>query len=134
MYAKNCSAEDLRKALYEVNKKYARNVCFNQFPELRGSNRLIFTIKVRDSRKPGHRRGFPHNGKKGKRLAHACWHVHGDFFDALFEINPDAVITSGKRKITASQGNWIDQNIGSMVQPYMFSEACDCGSQSSLFG
>lgn len=122
--------EELERALEIVNKKYGGNIIFNRMPEKRGS-RTAFTIKVKSSKGPGHRRGFIHNGEEGKRLASACWHAHGDLFDAIFKVNPEAVVIvggpNGKSKITASRGNWQDRNIGSMVYPIYFSEACDCG-------
>jgi len=127
MYAKNCTMQDLEKALLVINEKYERNVCFRRM-EMRGK-RVLFTLKVKDSRKKGHRRGYYlYNGQDRRYIPCACWHVHGDFFDALFQINPDAVILSGKQRIDKYRGNWEDRNIGSQMYPYMFSEACDCES------
>lgn len=130
MYAKHCDATDLQKALDVVNEKYEGNVIFRRL-EPRGK-RWLFTLKVIDSRAPGHRRGYPHFTKSGigRRMPCACWHVHGDFFDALFDINEDAEIIvsgrDGKRCINKYGGNWKDSNIGSMMYPYYFSQACDC--------
>jgi hypothetical protein len=120
--------EDLQKALEIVNKQYAGNIMFNR---LEGNT---FTLKVKDSKAPGHRLGFAHpnwadkkgNPYKQRRLASACWHVHGYFFDALFTINPKAVIRSQGNKITKYEGNWQDKNIGSEMYPMYFSEACEC--------
>jgi hypothetical protein len=60
----------------------------------------------------------------------ACWHVHGDFFDALFKIQPNAVVqvsAGGEtRNITIDGGNWQDMNIGSEVYPLMMSTLCGC--------
>jgi hypothetical protein len=132
MRAINCLKEDLHKALALVNQKYAGNVAFREIvPNGRGTR---FTLKVVDCRKPGHRLGFEHpywqtkTGKpyKPRRLTYACWHVHGDFFDALFEINPKAKIRARKDLITINGGNWQDTNIGSQMYPQYFSEACEC--------
>lgn len=121
MIAKNCSIEDLERALKEVNKKYENNITFNRYPEKYG-NGIRFTLRVKDSKKAGHRIGHT-----GRRLINACWHVHGDFFDALFKINPEAIIIVGSnRKITKNYGNWQDWNIGSVLYPLMYSEACEC--------
>lgn len=115
--------EDLIKALEVVNKRYEGNIMFNR---LDGN---IFTLKVKDSKGPGHRVHYRYswNGYEGERRSRsACWHVHGHFFDALFEINPDAVVWSCGNKITAEEGNWIDKNIGSQMFPLMYSESCEC--------
>lgn len=83
---------------------------------------ITFTLTVESSREKGARRGH-----QGQRVSAACWHAHGDFFDALFSINPDAVIVSmGTQTITKQDGNWQDRNIGSQMQPLYYSEACDC--------
>ena len=92
MIARECTVKDLRAALVSGNKKYKRNVEFNRAPEAQGKG-YRFTLRVKDSKKPGHRLGFenPSTGKQ-RRMTSACWHVHGDFFDALLDINPDAII------------------------------------------
>lgn len=120
MKAKNVTIEQLEKALELTNKQYDNNIIWNRSPEYRGKH-LIFTLKVKDSKGKGARRGF-----SGKRLAHACWHVHGDFFDNLFEINPKAVVIATGEEITKNYGNWQDRNIGSQACPLYFSQACDC--------
>lgn len=128
MKAKNTTISDLENALAIVNAKYAGNIRFKRLEQNgRGVN---FTLTVNSSREPGHRRGFASfDGKPPKRLASACWHAHGDFFDALFAVNPNAVIRSqGDKIITKEKGNWQDWNIGSEYRPLYFSEACDCNA------
>lgn len=121
MIARKCTREDLEKALKIVNKKYNKNIVFNRldFP--------IFTLKCKSSKGKGHRLGIYEN-KNGTRrkLINCCWHVHGDFFDALFKVNPEAYIYSQGRRIDISRGNWEDKQIGSMMRPLYFSEACEC--------
>ena len=132
MLAKNCTMEDLNKALEIVNVKYQGNVTFNRI-EQRGKN-ILFTLKVKDSKAPGHRRGFQgFDGKPAKRLVSACWHVHGDFFDALIlKVNQNTVIVSRDTQLykqsynNTVSNNWQDKNIGSVYNPLYFSEACDC--------
>lgn len=133
MIVQHSSKSELRKALTAVNKIYKRNVEYNRAPEPRGKN-LMFTLKVKDSSKPGHRLGFSNSftGKQ-RRMASACWHIHGDFFEALLKINPDAIIKTGagnKNQIYSKNGevfgNWEDSDIGSMAYPMFFSEACEC--------
>ena len=65
-------------------------------------------------------------GPNGRRIAAACWHVHGDFFDALFAICPDAVVMSMGKVITKDGGNWQDWNKGSMMYPKLASACCEC--------
>lgn len=119
---------DLQKALVIVNKKYAGNVIFNRQPEALNSagTRARFTLRVKDSRAPGARRT-----REGRRIPSACWHVHGHYFEALFIINPRARVFSGGRWITATEGNWQDRNIGSIMEPFNHSAACECRDLSS---
>jgi hypothetical protein len=131
MHALVESAQTLYDALDKVNQDYDGNIVFKRGPELFGSmyhhngrNKYIFTLKVADSSKAGARRS-----RSGRRIAAACWHVHGHFFDALFDLDPDAVVKTsftGNRTITADQGNWIDANIGNAWYPFYYSEACEC--------
>lgn len=136
MKYRKCTIEDLQRALNTINPKYGDNIAFNRLD----SNG--FTLRVKDSKKAGHRLGQPKflgfdkgiDYAKRRRLPYACWHVHGDFFDALFTIQPEAeIVSSGSlanplpvNKITKGQGNWQDWNIGSRKYPYYMSEACEC--------
>lgn len=128
----NASSQEIEQALNTVNAKYAGNVAFNRYPEFLGYTRAggekyRLTLRVISSREPGHRRGFSYPwSEKGKRLTAACWHVHGDFFDALMSINPKVEIKTAQNTITVAGGNWQDRNIGSQVYPLFYSEACDC--------
>lgn len=120
MEVKNATAADIRDALRATNISYAGNLRFNRKPEqYRGGVR--FTLAVRDSRGEGSRKSH-----RGRRMACACWHAHGELFDHLLSINPDAIIQSAGRTITAEGGNWHDWEIGSIVDPMMASDACDC--------
>lgn len=122
MKATHTTESAMLGALAEVNKKYDNNIIFNRFD--RNGSGFNFTLRVVDSKKAGHRRGFT-----GRRLCSACWHVHGDYFDALLDISPEAVIISRGgpgAHIDKHGGNWQDCNIGSQIRPLYFSEACDC--------
>jgi hypothetical protein len=125
MEAKNVTEQELREALNIVNKKYDGNIRFKRI-EPRG-RRYLFTLTVNDSHKAGGRISAFNN----RRVCAACWHVHGDFFDALIKVNEKAEIISsggpdGKIIINKDGGNWQDRNIGSQMQPLYYSEACDC--------
>jgi hypothetical protein len=123
MIAKNVQKQELINALIEVNKLFDDNITF--FGELEPKNKLntrwSFRLKVKDSKGKGARRGF-----SGRRMISACWHVHGEFFDAIFKENPNAEIVSRGKSITKDYGNWIDSNVGSLMDTLYFSEACDC--------
>ena len=119
MLAKNCNITDLENALNEVNLSFDDNI---KFKRLDNTNRGIrFTLSVHSSRNAGSRIGY-----SGKRVCAACWHAHGEFFESLFELMPDAIIKATDKTITKDQGNWEDWNIGSVYSPLWYSDACDC--------
>ena len=124
MKAKNVTQNEMELAMSKINNKYNGNVEWNRFD---GSRVFNFTLKVKDSSGLGAKFGFTTN-KDGeyRKTCSACWHVHGDFFDALIEINQDAVIVSSFAKIDKNGGNWQDRNIGSMFNPRYYSESCNC--------
>lgn len=131
MKALKTTTQEVQKALDIVNQKYNGNVEFKRFDNT--SRSVSFTLKVKSSRGKGHRESFamvPY-GHQPRRMVAACWHVHGDFFDALLALNPAAVIRSLDLKIYKDaygvvQGNWQDRNIGSQVHPIAHSIACEC--------
>ena len=125
----NSTLGELMKALDIVNAKY-HNITFNRHPENISKNRIRFTLRVIRSRGMGGRLSFSTTSKGNRRhIPSACWHVHGDFFDALFEINPNIWIKCHEKKISKDGGNWEDRDIGSMMNPLMYSEACDCDTK-----
>jgi len=91
---------------------------------------LSFRLGVNDCRAAGARRGFcRRNDGERRRLSAACWHAHGHFFEALYEQAPQAVVKTSITRIfgpSQSEGNWIDRQCGSMFDPAMFSELCEC--------
>lgn len=121
----NARESSLQYALKKVNEKYDDNIIFNNF-QFQG-NRIRFTLRVVSSKGKGHRLGMLNEGKQ-RRLFYACWHVHGDFFEHLFDIEPEAYVWSRGNKITQYEGNWEDYNIGSFFNPLYMSSACDCNS------
>lgn len=116
----NATIPNLYEALSRTNEEYANNLRFKTIGPL-NSKRNTFTLTVSDSRARGGRRGF-----SGKRVAAACWHAHGTFFDHLWEIAPEVTIRAGELVMRGPDDNWQDRNIGSAYQPLFFSEACDC--------
>lgn len=118
--------ETVEAALAAINwTHYKCNVKLRYLkPERRGCS---FTITVEKPRGPGARHGRP-----GGRVVGACWHAHGHLFEAILELEPDAVIHTGllgKRRITKDGGNWEDAQVGSQINPVMISELCGCGSE-----
>jgi hypothetical protein len=116
------SEHDIQQALNGANKRFAGNLEFKRFDKagITRDRREKFnvTLTVKSSREPGARRGF-----RGQRLACACWHAHGYFLDGLPK-GTEVRTTLGVVK--AGITRWHDSNIGSMMHPLKFSEACDC--------
>ena len=121
MYAKDCTIFDLEEALRRVNEKYNRQVCWNRVPN-KTNKGIHFTLKVKTNRSEGHS-----ISQLGRHISSACWHVHGDFFDCLFEVEPEARVFALGREITKHYGNWQDFNRGSLMNPKYASEMCECG-------
>jgi len=124
MLIKNVTESELEKALELVNEKYGDNVIWNRFEKVGKQFRV--TLRVKNSHGPGARLGQTFGDSKPRHLISACWHVHGDFFDALFSVNSDAVVKTSRQTITKNNGNWEDWNIGSIMYPLYYSEACEC--------
>lgn len=136
MKAKHCTQNDLDLALEAVNNKYDGNIRFN--PNSDGPTRFTLRAKLKADRETN--KGcslsvyylmsqYPNAimGTQTKRhTGAACWHVHGDFFDALLKINPEAVIYSRGNRIDRYGGNWEDFQCGSQMYSVYASDRCDC--------
>ncbi len=120
MIAKFCTIQDLERALEEVNKLYDNNIEFNHIPEMKG-RQVVFTLRVKDSKGKGH---FYSNS--GRRLISACYHVHGNFFEELFKLKPEANILSMAIKITKDNVWDNDFKVGGLYDYQWASELCDC--------
>lgn len=126
MIARNTTPAELHAALAKANKAYDGNLTFKTFePQGRGVN---FTLTVKSSKGKGGRRGHT-----GRRIAACCWHGHFSVMDELFKLNPHAKIIScratydGKADFERKFEATGDANIGSMMVPLRFRDACDCG-------
>ena len=113
------TAQQLHDALKHVNTLFSDNIVFKSGPTQTG-NRQQFTLTVKDSSAPGGR--LSHTGN---RVSAACWHVHGRFFEYLFSDGVELII-AGDKRMQSNLDNWQDWNIGSMMQPMYYSEACNC--------
>jgi hypothetical protein len=127
MLARHSTAEELYKALAIVNKKYLGNVRFYEDPSKDGKG-FRFRLKTYNSKEPGTARSW------SKHTGSGCWHVHGDFFEALLKVNSEAEVVTRVSKITRDGGNWQDYNVGSQNDPLYASEACDCGFSQEITG
>jgi hypothetical protein len=133
MLIKNATREQLDKALEQTNKEYDGNVIYNEITSInQKGTRHRMTLRVKEAHGKGARLGFYQNPNTGNRrhLISACWHVHGTFFDNLLNIAPEAEIKAGTltiyKTINGVFNNWQDRNIGSQMNPFYFSEACEC--------
>lgn len=125
MIAFPVSKYELTHALNEASAKYGGNLIWNRRPEPLNMDqtRWRFTLRVTDSKGPGHRLGFLHSytGSR-RRLSSACWHAHGTFFDCL---PPGITIITGNQRYETGT-RWVDRDVGSIVYPENYSDLCDC--------
>lgn len=124
MYIKNVTQEQIEQALNVVNGKYDGNILFNRCE--RSGRRWAVTLRTKVKSKRNNDDGVK-RGYSGRLTTSACWHVHGDFLDALMIIEPEVEIKSLGRTINVNGGNWHDWNAGSIIYPQYMSEMCDCG-------
>jgi hypothetical protein len=107
----------------------------------------LFEIELREvnavKRKsgPAYRLLLRPKGQRYKRLNHTltrkvhavCWHGHRDFMQAVFGWNPAAKILTCKARYldaTDFQNKFESTgyaNIGSMMYPCFYKDACECG-------
>jgi hypothetical protein len=124
----NVTRDDIVRALEAINAStYAGNIKFKRGPESlnQKGTRHAFTLTVQDSRGEGSRISASAFSPE-RRVAAACWHAHGHFYDALLELAPNAIVRTAGSVISADGGNWQDWQAGSMAYPRMMSELCDC--------
>ena len=129
MLIKNASAIEIMLALVEANEKFGNNLIFNRFDYAaltrQGKEKFNVTLRVKDSREAGSRLGFPaYLTGKQRHLISACWHAHGTFMDAL-PAEAEIIVTGVDYPIRPGD-RWNDRNIGSIMQPMYYSEACEC--------
>lgn len=110
MIIRNVDHKDLDSALASVNAVFSDNIVFKRGPDRISSTSWSLTLTVKDSRGPGGRRSIPRSyNVKPRRIAAACWHVHGLFMDSL----PDraVIVTSagvrGRVKVRPGD-DWIE--------------------------
>lgn len=121
------SRSTIHAALGITSRAYSGNIRFRSFDPIgpvgsdgRARHRLTITVDGGDD-------GRSVDPIRGRRIAAACWHAHGDFFDVLLELDPGARVSALGRTITVDGGNWEDMKRGSMMYPTRASEWCHCG-------
>jgi hypothetical protein len=145
MQVKGLDPAQVGRIVREVSRDwFAGNVTFQRLPEdYRGSVR--FTLRVKDAKGPGHRRGQHFHKATGKRrrMVTACYHAYGEVIRGLIDAGANWVKSApitleryrskGARPLKWDRGTWIDNardmadlNVGSQMDPVCFSEACDC--------
>jgi hypothetical protein len=93
------------------------------------------------------RKGFSRLSSGERRTTNAiCWHGHREFFRELFKLAPEGKVQTaslrgfgkGERWYTAENFERLfgktDRNVGSMMDPMRFSEACWCHEQGRESG
>jgi hypothetical protein len=125
---------ELVVALSAVNAEYQGNVTFKSGPSCNGGKWTHFTLRVKSSSGPGHRVTV---GSPSRKMIAACWHLHYDFMEHLFNINPDAVLVSAVARYEG-RADFEDRavetaytNIGSMARPVYLGDACACSGGAS---
>lgn len=138
MQIKNVSESELNEALRILNQYYDNNVIFRRFERLnKDGTRFRVTLRVKDSHGKGAKLSYNPFKSSYRHLPSACWHVHGDFFDILLALNHKTVIETMMSTIYKehgeTKGNWKDRNIGSVIFPFYYSEACECDHEKAIF-
>lgn len=69
----------------------------------------------------------------GRRIWAVCWHGYRDYMREVFKLNPDAQIVTAHANYKGLDGfehlyrNTGHANIGSMMSPMQYADACECG-------
>ena len=116
------TAHEIGDALNAASELFAGNLEFKRFEHERtrqdGREQFRVTLRVTNSREPGHT-----HGRQGRHTIAACWHAHGEFFDAL----PEGTEIRALGRVTHPGNPWVDIDVGSLIYPRYMSELCHCG-------
>ena len=91
----------------------------------RQGNGFAFTLALTGER-------WRRRGHDGRRIASVCWHGHRTFMEAMFNLAPNARLKSmvvtyeGRTDFWANHDATGNRNVGSMMQPLAYRDACDC--------
>jgi hypothetical protein len=117
MYVKGLSVEGLESILNELNTSYKNNLKL-VFKNSCKKGYLSFRIATKNSYEVGSKISYT-----GRHIPWASWYVYGQFIDAIFQKNPNAIIYTMNKRYNKDSWQWIDYNIGSIMNPYYASEA-----------
>ena len=91
-----------------------------------------FAVKVNLTHGPT-REEYRRYSPSGRRVSAVCWHGFRDFYRALYERTPEAVVKSamatyeGAEHFEATYRTTAGRNIGSLYNPCAAADACECG-------
>jgi len=127
MKIKNVTANQLTAIVDEVSREqYDGNIIFKRYPCQIGGF-IHFTLRVASSKDDGAK-----VSASGRRSVALCWHGHRDVMQAIFDAHPDAILVTAMARYEGAEGfddtypATGDQNIGSMMQPLSYRDACNC--------
>jgi len=105
--------------------------------ELRRSGRYTVNVALRAHSSFG---DGVRESASGRRGPWVCWHAHRDFYRALFEIEPSAVVRTGLG-VTYTAANFettfpdtYRKNAGSLYYPRAFGTLCGHGGREAVNG
>lgn len=120
MIARNVTRDELQQAAAYAGVDVDRSLRAN--PKGRG---FMFTLAPVNGR-------YQRRGHTGRRVHAVCYHGHFAFMDALYRLAPDAVLITAMQRYDGAEdfrrkaGAVAERNIGSMMQPLDYGDACDC--------
>lgn len=104
-------------AVGSANEKFGGNVVFARSPEFDG-RAVSFTLRVRDSKAPGHRLGIALTSKGNRRrIPAACYHVHLEVMRQLFSLGASRILTGMADYRSAEV---LEHNVGSVIAPVAY--------------
>lgn len=128
MIARNVTLDEVRKAALAIGADL-------RFDTRQKGNTVQFTLRPENGK--WQRRSASMFGND-RKVAAVCWHGHREFFRELFKRVPTAKVQTratrefpkGERWYTAENFEQVyratDTNIGSMMAPVRYSQACYC--------
>ena len=120
MKAKNVTREQLDAALSAVNQAQGYSLRWNRSPEPHG---LFWHFTLRSERSKLH--GAAVSGS-GRNTCAASWEAHGNFFNEVFALAPEAEIRTARATYTKGVP-WHDYNVGSLARPMYASQNAFAG-------
>ena len=129
MIVKNVTYKLMMRALDVLNTEYDNNIKFKSLESLNAKNtRYCFRLTVINSSKAGGRL----SADLSRRVAAACWHVHGRFFDILLSLEKNAVVSSSFNRKAIKIYREGDTIYNNWIDPCNYSQACNCGVSNNL--